>query len=51
MGKKVIEFTLICGLGRSIEDKMVHCPRKACKNCKELVPKTEEQKDDAEEAR
>jgi len=37
---KVIEFTLICGLGRTIEDKMVLCPRKGCNKCKELVPKT-----------
>ena len=37
--KKVIEFTMVCGEGKTFEDHLRDCGRKSCKNCKSLTIK------------
>ena len=38
--KKVLEFTMICGEGKSFEEHLRDCGKKSCKNCKSLEVKT-----------
>jgi len=44
--KKVIEFTMVCGEGKTFEDYLRDCGRKSCKNCKSLVLKKGDAKDE-----